>query len=111
MTKEKKKFYHYVNQSSGKNNFECKEIMLYAAWVNCFPTKEKATAHFEEAYKIALEKYKQIKEGIQKIKDTVGNFSYTYFMEGDTHGIDDEGMYILITVNDYDFEFTEEFDN
>lgn len=104
---EKKIYYRFENSSMGDNNFVVKEKMLYGAGKNCFTSKDEATAHFEEAYKIALEKYENIIDGIIKLKELLGDFSYDYFMDGDTHGIYSDGMYIRFEVNGYDFQFSQ----
>lgn len=105
MTREKKLFYRYESKTTGKNDFAIVEKMLYGAHRNCFLTKEEATTHFEDSYKTALDRYEKIIEGIEKLKESLGDFSYSYFFHGDTHGIYEDGMYIEISVNDYDFQF------
>jgi hypothetical protein len=102
---EKKIYYRFENKSEGSNNFVLKEKLLYGANRNCFKTKEEAKTHFEEANKIAQEKYEKIMDGIHKLKESLGDFSYDYFVRGDTHGIDADGMYITFEVNGYEFEF------
>lgn len=102
---EKKKYYRFENESEGSNNFILKEKFLYGANKNCFTSKEEAETHFKEAYKIALEKYENIVNGINKLKESLGDFSYDYFMCGDTYGIDSDGMYIEFEVNGYNFMF------
>lgn len=108
MKKEKLLFYRYENDAIGKNDFSIKKRTFYAVNKNCFLTKEEATTHFEESYKIALGKYEKIIEGIEKLKESLGDFSYDYFLLGDTYGIYDDGLYIEINVNGYDFEFPQE---
>lgn len=108
MKKERTLFYRYENKSTGKNNFAITEKMLYGANRNCFLTKEEATAHFEGSYKIALDRYEKIIEGIQKLKESLGDFSYNYFFHGDTYGIYEDGLYIEISVNGYDFQFSQD---
>ena len=105
MKREKILFYRYENKTTGKNNFAITEKMLYGANKNCFLTKEEATTHFEESYKIALDRYEKIIDGMEKLKESIGDFSYSYFLDGDTHGIYEDGLYIEISVNDYDFHF------
>lgn len=102
---EKKKYYRYENQSEGSNNFILKEKLLYGANRNCFVLKEESKTHFEEAYKIALVKYENIMNSINKLKELLGDFSYDYFMCGDTYGIYSDGMYIQFEVNGYNFKF------
>lgn len=102
---EKKKFYRFENDSEDSNNFILKEKLLYGANRNCFLSKEEAKAHFDEANKIALKKYENILEGLNILKESVGDFSYDYFMRGDTHGIYSDGMYIQFEVNGYNFQF------
>ncbi|MDF2879543.1 MAG: hypothetical protein K0R54_100 [Clostridiaceae bacterium] len=102
---EKKKYYRFENESEDSNNFILKEKLLYGANRNCFISKEEAKTHFEDANKIALEKYKNIMNGINKLKESLGDFSYDYFMCGDTYGIESDGMYIHFEVNGYDFQF------
>lgn len=105
MNREKVLFYRYENKTIGKNNFAIAEKMLYAANRNCFLTKEDATAHFEESYKIALDRYEKIIDGMKKLKESLGDFSYSYFFDGDTQVIYEDGLYIEINVNGYDFQF------
>lgn len=100
---EKKKYYRYENEND--NNFILKEKLLYGANRNCFISKEEAKTHFEKANKIALVKYENIMNGINELKELLGDFSYDYFMCGDTHGIYSDGMYIQFEVNGYEFKF------
>lgn len=106
--REKKVFYRYERKTFGRNDFRIQENMLYVAHINCFVTKEEATDHYEASYKIASEKYEKIIQGIQKLKETLGDFSYEYFIEGDTHGIYEEGLYMEIMVNGYSFQFSQD---
>lgn len=108
MKREKKLFYRYENEVTGRNKFTIAEKMLYGANRNCFLTKEEATTHFEESYKVALDRYEKIIEGIQKLKESLGDFSYSYFFHGDTYGIHEDGLYIEISVNGYDFQFSQD---
>lgn len=105
---DKKLFYRYENKSTGRNNFKIAEKLLYGAHKNCFLSQEDATAHFEESYNIALNRYEKILEGMEKLKESIGDFSYEYFFHGDTHGIYEDGLYIGIRVNDYDFQFPQD---
>jgi len=102
---EKKKYYKYEHKSEDSSDFILKEKLLYGANRNCFTSKEEAKTHFDEANKIALVKYENIMDGINKLKESLGDFSYEYFMCGDTHGIYADGMYIQFEVNGYDFNF------
>lgn len=102
---EKKKYYKYENETPGDNNFILKEKLLYGAGKNCFPSEEEAKTHFEKANEIALAKYENIMNGINELKKSLGDFSYEYFMCGDTHGIYSDGMYISFEVNGYEFNF------
>ena len=79
--------------------------MMYTAGVNCFLTKKEAVTHFKTANKIASKKYKKIMNGLNLLNNTVGEFSYNYFVHGDTYGIVSEGLYISFEVNGYDFRF------
>jgi len=47
---------------------------------------------------------------MEKLKESIGGFSYNFFYLGDSYGIDDEGLYIEIPVNDYRFQFPQEED-
>lgn len=107
MKREKTLFYKYENKATGRNKFTIAEKMLYGANINCFTTKEAATSHFEKSYKVALDRYEKIIDGMQKLKESLGDFSYDYFFHGDTHGIYEDGLYIEISVNDYDFQFSQ----
>lgn len=104
---EKKKYYIFENQSESDNNFVLKEKLLFGAGKNCFKSNEEAVTHFEEANKIALEKYEKIVNGIEKLKEEFGNFSYGC----DVWVLDDSGlekiMYIEFNVNGYDFKFSQ----
>jgi hypothetical protein len=102
---ETKLFYKYENKSDGKNNFVMKEKALHYANRNCFNSPEEATKHYKNAYKIALKKYNNIMDGLRKLKEINGDFSFEYFMNGDTHGIYEDGLYISIEVDGYNFEF------
>lgn len=97
--------YYRFEQESPDTNFVLKEKLLYGAGVNCFLTRDEAWVHFEEANKIAQKKYESIMEGIDNLKNSLGNFSYEYFMHGDTYGIYEDGLYIQFEVNGYDFMF------
>lgn len=110
MKREKVLFYRYENKSTGENNFVITERMLYSANRNCFLTKEEANTHFEESYKTALGRYEKIVDGMKKLKESLGDFSYSYFFHGDTHGIYEDGLYIEISVNGYDFQFSQKQD-
>lgn len=103
---EKKKYFRYEPNDNG--SFILKERMFYGANRNCFLTKEEATNHFEKAEKVALEKYEKIMNGINKLKEEVGDFSY----DCDVHVHDDSGlytiMYIEFNVDGYDFRFNQD---
>jgi hypothetical protein len=66
---------------------------------------EEADAHFNNALALAQKKYEKIMNGINKLKESLGEFSYDYFMEGDTYGIYDDGLFITFEVNGYVFKF------
>jgi len=100
---EKRIYYTYQNQQDGVNDFILKEVNRY--WTNCFATKEEATEHFNVSKKIAEDRYNKVVEGIRKLRDEIGHFDYDYFVNGDDQGIEQEGLYINIKVNGYDFEF------
>lgn len=98
-------YYRFECDVAGSNDFILRERLSYGPSKNCFKTKEEARFHFDNAKKIALKKYENILEGLKKIKESLGDFSYEYYILGDTYGIYDEGMYISFEVNGYDFEF------
>ncbi|MBE7728070.1 MAG: hypothetical protein E7244_27885 [Enterocloster citroniae] len=102
---EKKTYYRYEPDDYG--TFIIKEHILYGPKRNCFLTKEEATNHFENAQRVALNKYKKIMSGINRLKEEVGDFSY----DCDVYVHDDSGleikMYIEINVNGYDFRFNQ----
>lgn len=102
---EKKLYYQYKNKSVGGNEFVLVEKWLYGAGINCFLTKEEAKAHFLEAIKIASKKYDKIMKGIDKLKESLGDFTFDYYMCGDTYGIDSDGMYLTFEVNGYIFRY------
>lgn len=101
----KKKYYRYENQSDSRNVFVLREKLLYGKGTNCFETEAEAKAHFETAEKIAREKHNLICEGLSKLKKELGEFYFDYFLDGDTHGIYDSGLYIYFPVNGYYFRF------
>ena len=106
--KEKELYYRYEHKTENSDTFVLKEKMLYGAGLNCFKNKEDATKHFKNAEEIAQEKYSKIMDGIEKLKDLVGDFSYNYFMSGDTYGIEEDGLYISFEVNGYNFTFSQD---
>lgn len=105
MEKERKKYYRYEPDDNG--SFRIKEKMLFGANRNCFLTEAEATNHFENAEKIALDKYEKIMLGIEKIKKEVGDFTY----DCDVEVLDDSGliatMYIEFDVDGYNFRFNQ----
>lgn len=42
---------------------------------------------------------------IEKIKEEIIDFRFDYYMKGDTYGIYEEGSYIGIIVERYEFKF------
>ncbi|RHB42013.1 hypothetical protein DW886_15775 [Enterocloster aldenensis] len=102
---EKKKYYRYEPYDNGY--FILKEKMLYRADKNCFLTKEEAANHFENAQETALDKYEKIMNGICRLKEEVGDFTY----DCDVYVHDDSGletrMYIEFNVDGYDFRFNQ----
>lgn len=100
---EKKKYYRCEPDDNG--TYKIKEKMLYSAGKNCFATKKEAIEHFKKAAKIALEKYKKIMDGIRKLEEKLGDFSYTC----EAKALDDTGlettMYIEFYVDSYCFRF------
>lgn len=100
---EKKKYYRCV--PTKQRSYIIEELLLNGAHRNCFLSKEEAVRHFEMAEKIAIEKYNSIIDGINKLKESLGNFYFDYYMEGDTYGIYESGLFIAFEVNGYLFEF------
>lgn len=100
---EKKKYYRCV--PTKQRTCIIQELLLNRAYRNCFLSKEEAVSHFEMAEKIALEKYNNILDGMNKLKESLGNFYFDYYMEGDAYGIYESGLYIAFEVNGYSFEF------
>ncbi|WP_373262097.1 hypothetical protein [Hungatella hathewayi] len=102
---EKKKYYRYEPDDYG--TFRIKERYFYGPNKNCFFTKNEATIHFKNAEKIAIDKYEKIMNGISKLKEKVGDFSY----DCDVHVDDDSGLYTTVyiefNVDGYDFRFNQ----
>ena len=60
---------------------------------------------YKKAYQVAADKHSQIMNAIEKIKEEIIDFRFDYYMEGDTYGIYEDGSYIGITVERYEFKF------
>lgn len=57
---------------------------------------------------MTTDKYNQLLKAFAKIKEDMDlDFSFDYYMEGDTYGIYDEGCYISFLVNGYEFKFSQ----
>lgn len=104
---ELKKYYRYEHKDDYSDKFVIVKKMLCGRGYNCFDTPEEATKHFKESEKIALEKYNKIIDGIQLLKELIGDFSIEVWANsyGDT-GLD-YGALIKITINGYDFTFSQ----
>lgn len=100
---EKTLYYKVEPRFDGR--YKIKELKLYRKGVNCFPTKEDALKHYRKAYKTAVNKYNQVMDAIAKIKEEIVDFRFDYYTDGDTYGIFEEGSYIEIIVENYEFRF------
>ena len=102
---EKNKYYRCEPKDDGL--YRIKELNLYGAGKNCFLTKEEAVKHYEKAEKKASKKYEKIMEGLQKLKNSVGNFSY----DCEATAYDDTGletqMYIEFYIDGYNFRYNQ----
>lgn len=100
---EKKKYYRYETDDDGM--FYLTERFLERKWLNCFETKEEATQHFKEAESIALDRFNDIMDGIENLKDKYGSFYFDCLIKS----CDDTGLSVEPTlefkVNGYDFVF------
>lgn len=99
------KVLYYRIDPKFNDNYVVIKRELYRKGINYFSTEEEAVKHYKKAYKIAIEKHSQIMEAIAEIKENIIDFKFDYYMEGDTFGIYEDGSYIGITVNGYDFKF------
>lgn len=102
--KELKKYYRVVPLYN--SNYKIEELKLYGPSRNCFLSKDEAEIDFLKAQKIALHKYSRVLEGLDRVRKELDiDFYFDYYMEGDTYGIYEDGCYIGLTVNDYNFKF------
>lgn len=106
--RELKKYYMYEHKDNYSDKFVIVERMLYSRRYNCFDTPEEATKHFKESEKIALEKYNKIMDGIQSLKESMGDFSIEAWANADDDTGLDYGAMIEIIVNGYDFTFKQD---
>ena len=102
---EKKLYYRAIPKANG--DFYIIKEMLRGRGKNCFLTEEESINHFIEAKRMALEKYKKITVGINKLKEELGDFSF----DCDVEVLDDSGlevtMYIELDVEGYAFRFNQ----
>lgn len=100
---EKKLYYRAIPEVNG--NFHIIKEELKGRGKNCFLTEEKSVEHFTNAKMIALEKYKKIMAGLQKLKEELGDFSFDCEVEV----LDDSGLeiknYVEFDVEGYIFRF------
>lgn len=100
---EKKKYYVYKQDNDGM--FYLTELMLTRPWLNCFETKEEAAQHFKEAESIATEKFLNIMDDIEVLKNKHGGFYFDCLV----NALDDTGLSVEPTLefnmNGYDFIF------
>lgn len=88
------------------SNYKIEELNLYGRNQNCFLSREEAEDDFLKSQEIALSKYSQILDGLETLREKLCvDFHFDYYMEGDTHGIYEEGGYIAFTINGYNFKF------
>lgn len=101
---EYKKYYRV--QPTFDTDYKIEELNLIGRNKNCFLSKKEAEKDFFKAQKIAIKKINQVLEGLQQLrKDLEIDFDFDYYMEGDLYGIYEDGLYISIPVNGYEFKF------
>lgn len=102
---ERKVFYKYEHESEISDKFVLCEKRLYNKGTNCFSTKEEAMEHFIIAKKLADKKFNKIIDGVNHLKDSIGDFS----IEGCAYASDDTGLdywaNIEFDINNYHFTF------
>lgn len=102
---EKRKYYRCEPNDTG--SFNVRELMLYGAGKNCFLTKEEAVKHFENAERVALDKYEKLMIGISKLKKEIGDFNFGCEIEV----LDDSGlettMYVEFLIDGYEFRYNQ----
>ena len=96
---------YYKEEPKFDNDYKIVKKELYSEGINCFPTKEEAIRHYKKAFQVAADKHSQIMNAIEKIKEEIIDFRFDYYMKGDTYGIYEEGSYIGIIVERYEFKF------
>lgn len=96
---------YYKVEPKFDDDYKVVKKELYGKGVNCFSTEEEAVRHYKKAYQVAADKHSQIMNAIEKIKEEIIDFRFEYYMEGDTYGIYEDGSYIGITVERYEFKF------
>lgn len=74
-----------------------------------FETEEEAKSHFLEAQNIAKKRAVEINKELDDLKKRL-SFDIGYTMEGDTHGIYEDYLYINIKVDPYTFNLKIEED-
>ena len=103
--KELIKYYTYEQKNDYSNKFVLREKLKYGRQKNYFDTPEEATNHFNKSQEIAIKKYNKIMDGIEKLKEEMGDFDiYAWAHADDDSGLD-YGATIEINVNEYDFIF------
>lgn len=93
------------NPEMSKANAEVKTRGFYQKPENWFETKKEALANYKKAYKEASVKFKEICLEQTKLQEKLG-FQIDYFMNGDTHGIHEDGMYVEFKHSGYEFRFS-----
>lgn len=100
---EKKIYYEAIPTTNG--DFYIKKRELKGRWRNCFLTEEEAVRHFTNAQMIALKKHEKITEGLRKLKEELGDFSF----DCEIKVLDDSGLDITMTlefdIEGYNFRF------
>jgi len=67
-----------------------------------FETEEEAISRFSEVQSIAKERAIEIERELTSLQKRLG-FDIGYTMEGDTHGIHEDYLYLCIKVEGYEF--------
>lgn len=106
--KELKRYYVYEHKNNYSDKFVLNTINSKYRYKNYFDTPEEATKHFKESEKIALEKYNKIVDGIQSLKESIGDFSIEAWANSDDDTGLDYGTMIEISVNGYSFTFSQD---
>lgn len=96
---------YYKIEPKFNNDYKIVKKEAYNKGFNCFLTEKEAIKDYKKAYKKAKNKYNQIIKEINKIKNNIVYFNIDYYIKGDMYGVYDDGLYIKINIDGYDFKF------